>query len=86
MTPIEKKLATMMLKKASEEFSNNICSNDNFDLVEDAGLTPEQSFDLRKRMRIWNGDDEEVEESPTRHYTHDWFLMAYLAAQFEDDL
>lgn len=77
MTPAERKLCAKVLRMASDQFCNHGCND--FHLVKEGGLTPEESYNIRVKMRAYNGDADEVEESPDNHYTQDWFVMAYLA-------
>jgi hypothetical protein len=79
MSPAEKKLAAFLLRMASEEFSNHGCND--LDLVKDVGLTPEESFELRKRYHVYNRSPEVdvQQESPTRHWTGDFAMMSFMA-------
>ena len=76
MTPAERKLAGYLLGLAANEFSNHGCND--LDLVEEVGLTPEESFQLRQQMREWTKDTGAPEERPDQHLTLDWLMMRFM--------
>jgi hypothetical protein len=75
LTPAEYKLTAYLLKRASEEFSNHGCNDLN--LVKDVGLTPEESFELRKSLTAW-GDYPDEDVPQDTHYTMDWLAMLFI--------
>lgn len=82
MSPAERKLAAFLLKLASERFGHHICND--LELVKDVGLTPEESFEIRRAYHTYNGDPEEaLNERPDQHYTPDFAMMAYMAHLLE---
>lgn len=83
MTPAERKLCAKLLRKAADQFSNHGCND--FHLVKEGGLTPEESYNVRVKMRAANGDADEVEELPDNHYTQDWLVMSYLSRLLAKD-
>lgn len=88
LTPRELHLAALMLKKAADKFSNNVCND--FNLVEDAGMSSQKE---RKALMVaigkWSGDREmreSIEESNGSHeYAMDWMVMSYLATRLKEE-
>jgi hypothetical protein len=83
ITPIEARLVKYFLSRCSNELAKHGCND--LDLVQEMGLSPEESFRLRKAMREDNGDAEENPEHPDRHYTSDWWVAAYLSSRVGDE-
>jgi hypothetical protein len=81
MTPAEKRLAAMLLRRASEEFGNHGCND--FDLVCDGGMLAKEADDFRKRFHAWNGDPEEF--TPGRTDLADFAAMGFLADLLEKE-
>lgn len=81
LSEVEAKLAAIMLRKASAEFSEHGCND--LDLVNDMGLTEKESFELRKAMHRWNADPLADPPSESQHSTADYAVMSYLAARIE---
>ncbi len=85
--PHELKLARKLLELASEQFGNHGCND--FDLVENAGLTLEQAYEVNQAYVQWNGNPDEYEEKELR-VTHavagDDGMMMWLAARMEQEL
>lgn len=82
MTPLEKRLAVKLLRKAADQFGNHGCND--YHLVKDGGFTPEESFELRKAMTA-AGDYPEEEVHPDKHYTMDWLAMDLMAKKLEEE-
>jgi len=74
MTNAEKKLTSALLRLASESYSNHGCND--FNVCEEAGLTPEEADDLWHQLGAW--DDPELGNRSGPIHT-DWLLMRYLA-------
>jgi len=83
LTPLEARLIKYMLGVCSEELSRHGCND--LELVKELGLTPEESYELRKAMQIQNGDVEENPPDPDRHYTMDWWVAAYLSTRVGEE-
>ncbi len=64
LQPRELKLAAKLLKLASDQFSNHGCND--FDLVIEAGLTPEEAYEVNKAYVNWSGDADQVDENYLR--------------------
>jgi len=79
LTSIEARLAKYFLSQCSSVLGQRGCTD--IDLVKDLGLTPEESFALRSAMREANGDAKENPEKPDQHYTHTWWVSAYLSGR-----
>lgn len=77
MTPLEKKLVARLLSMASDVFSEHGCND--FDLVGDAGLTPDESLSIQQALHSWQDDPFAPPPSADQHYVMDWMLMRMLA-------
>lgn len=79
----EKKLLIKMLEMASDEFANHGCND--FELIDDGGLTEEEAKEIITRIDEDNGDDM---GSPNfnNYYTQDWIVMDYLRRLIESNM
>jgi hypothetical protein len=83
MTPDEKKLAAILLRKASDQFSNHGCND--FDLVEFIPDRAERDALVLKYFE-WNGDPSEYyDASEDGDGSHDWRLMDWMLMDFLAD-
>ena len=73
MTPVEKKLASILLNLASDEFDNHGCND--FHLMMDGGLTEEEAKSVQESL-VKDGISDEVINSK---YSQDSLLMLWLA-------
>jgi hypothetical protein len=80
LTPLERKLARLLLEKASEVFSER--EDNDFDVVREAGFTKAESDELWKHLGSWD-DPEFAGDLGTCHL--DWVLMKYLADKLGED-
>ena len=88
LTPREAQLAVILLRKASDLFSNRSCSD--FNLVTEAGMSSQKE---RKALNIavdeCGGDEEGVKATKADNGSHewadDWCLMSYIAGRLEDE-
>lgn len=86
LTKNELKLISELLKLASDEFSNHGCNDLEIP-------NTEENKQLLIDMINWNGDEYEIEEEipeiqkckKKMLFTHDSFLMSYLAARCEEE-
>ena len=82
----ELKLAAKLLGLASQQFANHGCND--YDLVQDGGLTPEQAYEMNRAYHEFNGDLAEWSEEDLRA-THAWAgdfgMMSYLAARLTQE-
>jgi hypothetical protein len=83
--PHELKLAAKLLEIASDYFANHGCND--FDLVE-AGLTPEQAYEVNRAFVEYQGDADDWTEEELR-VTHaccgDSGLMEWLADKLQKE-
>lgn len=84
LKPYERKLLVVLLKLASEQFSNRSCNDFNLKQGYGVELTEEEIRQLNEDYYRWNGDLEEMsEESLNSEYAMDWALMDFLANRIE---
>jgi hypothetical protein len=84
LTPIERKIASLLLRRASEEFSNHGCND--LELRSELGLTEDEAFEILTAIHA--ASDDEGADPPTRGarmYTMDWLVMSYLAEKLASD-
>ena len=60
LTQIEIKLIANLLEMASEEFGNHGCND--FNLIQDGGLSKNEAIKLNKKMNHWNGSPEDCDD------------------------
>jgi transcriptional regulator with XRE-family HTH domain len=89
LTEAERKLAVLLLRQAAEKFGNHGCND--FDLVKDGGLTPDESFQIRQADFAMNPDIGPADTNHERphkndHYAADFAMMGYLARRLEGEL
>lgn len=77
------RLAVKLLRLAADEFSNHGCND--FHLLKDGSLYPEESLELRKELRDWENDVLAPDLAPDRHYVQDDSLMSFVADQLLAD-
>ena len=86
LQPYELKLAAKLFSLAADQFANHGCND--FDLVEEAGLTEEQAYQVNRDFAQFNGDADEWTEEEWR-VTHAWAgdsgLMSWLAKKLEEE-
>lgn len=87
LQPHELKLASKLLKLADDYFSNRSCND--FDLVSEGELTPEEAHQVNRDYVQWNGDadswsDEELQS--TDAFGGDSGLMRWLAHRFDKEI
>lgn len=77
LTPVERRIASHLLRRASEEFSNHGCN----DLeLRELGLSEDEAFEIMTAIRDASSDpDEPPPQRGARMYTQDWQVMSYLA-------
>ena len=77
------KLAAALLNRAADRFSNHCCND--FDLIEDGGLTKEEARQIQELVRSGTHPDEQefVELDSTMGY--DWQLMRIVADKLLED-
>lgn len=78
MTPTEKKLASLLLNLAADEFSNHGCND--FHLIKDGGLTAEEVRKVQEAL-FEDGVSDEIYDS---EYSMDWMLMRWLAKKVQE--
>ena len=78
MTPIEKKLASLLLNLAADEFSNHGCND--FSLIKEGGLTAEEAKTVQEDL-VKDGASDELYDS---EYSFDWMLMRWLAKKVQE--
>ena len=85
--PHELKLAAKLLRLVSDQFSNHGCND--FDLVTEGELTPEQAYEANKAYILYNeespDDYDESELHDSAALGGDSGLMASLAAKLEEE-
>jgi len=76
MTTVEKRLCVLLLRKADVGLRD-----DDFNLVNDAGLTPEEAEEIQLAFWRYNGppSDSNPKPKPGHHYLPDWALAGFLA-------
>jgi hypothetical protein len=86
LQPHELKLAAKLLELAADQFANHGCND--FDLVQEAGLTLEQAHEINKAYAQWNGDAEEWIEDELRYpgALGDSSLMRWLSTRMQQEL
>jgi hypothetical protein len=86
LKPHELKLAAKLLELAADQFANHGCND--FDLVQEAGLTLEQAYELNQAYAQWNGDAEEWTEGELRYpgALGDSSLMRWLSTRMQQEL
>jgi hypothetical protein len=86
LQPRELKLAAKLLELAADQFASHGCND--FDLVQEAGLTPEQAYEINKAYAQWNGDAEEWIEDELRYpeALGDSSLMRWLSTRMKQEL
>ena len=77
-------LACVLMKMASNEFSNHGC-NDLDKPIQDL-LTDEQWQEMDKEYHEMNGDPDEYDPAHPTLKNYDWICMAYLAKKFKKEL
>jgi hypothetical protein len=80
LTVAERKLLFQVLKMAGDEFASHGCND--FDLVKDANLTPEESVEFRTQL-IREGDYPEDTVALYPHTLFDWEVMQYFALKIK---
>ena len=78
MTPIEKKLASLLLNLAADEFSNHGCND--FNLIKEGGLTAEEVRKVQEAL-FEDGISDEIYDS---EYSMDWMLMRWVAKKVQE--
>ncbi len=87
LKPHELKLAAKLLELAADQFSNHGCND--FDLVQEAGLTLEQAYEVNKAYVNWNGDADQVDENylrSTEAWAGDSGMMRWLSTRMQQEL
>jgi hypothetical protein len=87
LKPHELKLAAKLLELAADQFASHGCND--FDLVQEAGLTPEQAYEINKAYVNWNGDADQWEEDylrTTNAWAGDSGMMRWLSARMKQEL
>ncbi len=79
LKPYEIKLIGKLLEMASDKFGNHSCND--FDLVEDGGLTVEQAKELNHKLALADDDDPDLYDHVGEEFG-DAYLMGYYAQQF----
>jgi hypothetical protein len=82
--PHELKLIAKLLELAGDKFSNHGCNV--FDLVKDAGLSPEEAYKTNQAYSECNGDSDDWTEEDMRcsDFLGDYVLMHWLSAKIKE--
>jgi hypothetical protein len=88
MTDKERKFAAVLLRMASEEFSNHGCNDLDSAVIKEVGFTDEEKLAFVTEMYRDNGDLEEALENgwvtaKRFHSMPDWWVMSFLARKLE---
>lgn len=77
LTAVEKRLCILILRREADRGLRD----DDFNLVEDAGLTPEEADEIKLAFWRYNGppSDSNPEPKPGNYYLADWALAGLLA-------
>lgn len=89
MTPKEMKLASLLLERASDEFSNHGCNDLDSRFIKETGFTDEEKVQFVREYAEWNGDPDRYEdgiEPKDFDYLPDWAVMSFLAAKLKGDV
>lgn len=87
----EIKIAALLLKEASEEYSNHGCNELSDEFISEADLTDEEKINFVREFHKWNGDlnwqlSEFGEITPNRFDSlPDSALMHFLADKLEKE-
>ncbi len=81
LSPAEGKIAAALLERAANTFTHHGANE--FNLVREAKLTPEESFEVRIALRAENNDPLEPQPRPDDHISEDWRLMRWLARRLK---
>jgi hypothetical protein len=84
LTHFELRLAAKLLEMAGDQFGNHGCND--FDVIEEFGIAPEDAIDLDRKVHELNGDPEEHDpDMAARGFQQDFRLMFYLSERFEQE-
>lgn len=77
MTKAERKLISILLNLAADEFGKHGCND--FNLIKDGGLTKEEAKEIFDKL------NKEMYDEPRNEsvYTFDWLLMRWFAKKFD---
>lgn len=74
LTLWERRVISVLLRRASDEFSNHGCNE--FDVAKTARITPEECKALWEQLAEWDDPDLAEREGPV---FWDWHLMQFFA-------